>query len=68
MPFMRIYRLKDGLYHIYDIHNAGHVECGAVCTRETCDHHFRVGSIQDEPDPPIEQLCPACFSFLMPAR
>ncbi len=64
MPYMRIYRLLDGLYHVHDCTRAGFAECGAECTLETSTHSFRIGSIQDEPDPPKAQMCRKCFPSL----
>lgn len=60
MPYMEIYRTKDGKWHTGD--------CPLLTADTRSGEHQTMGSLAKQPDPPKDQMCRKCWAFLFPAN
>lgn len=56
MPYMEIFKTKDGKFH--------DMKCDLLDGYTYSGVHQTIGSLKVKPEPPKEQMCEKCFDFL----
>jgi hypothetical protein len=60
MPFMLIYQLPDGKWHVW--RSGERTSCGKPMSASVKTR--KIAGTENSPDPPAEACCLKCFSFL----